>query len=340
MAAVLLRALALARRDRERCPGEAQREHDRDHVPEAFAAHRSSLVRRDVARPSATSVPESCSDAVLRRAACRAVSAGSEAARAARVRRSDGVREARARLGRLGKHRHSFAAKDIYRAPSGAALRSTPCRPPFPRRPRSALARPPRPAAVERRASSSSPRPSRRPDVVLAGGRRGARALAWRGGRDRARPSRGRPGRPGAGVQARLRRLPAEPVPLRGARRADPRRAAADADSRSRPLGRGTARDRPENARRHRRGRAAHALAEGVRPAAPARDRPAARVHEGGAAPRRLGLPRQLAHADARLARVRLRRKLRALDAETEFLENVWGVGYRLLGLPVGVPMH
>jgi DNA-binding response OmpR family regulator len=29
----------------------------------------------------------------------------------------------------------------------------------------------------------------------------------------------------------------------------------------------------------------------------------------------------------------RLRRKLRALDGETPFVENVWGVGYRLLGL-------
>ena len=29
----------------------------------------------------------------------------------------------------------------------------------------------------------------------------------------------------------------------------------------------------------------------------------------------------------------RLRRKLRALDAQTSFVENVWGVGYRLLGL-------
>jgi DNA-binding response OmpR family regulator len=35
----------------------------------------------------------------------------------------------------------------------------------------------------------------------------------------------------------------------------------------------------------------------------------------------------------------RLRRKLRALDAETPFLENVWGVGYRLLGLPLEPPM-
>jgi DNA-binding response OmpR family regulator len=34
----------------------------------------------------------------------------------------------------------------------------------------------------------------------------------------------------------------------------------------------------------------------------------------------------------------RLRRKLRARDGETEFLENVWGVGYRLLGSPVGLP--
>ncbi len=29
----------------------------------------------------------------------------------------------------------------------------------------------------------------------------------------------------------------------------------------------------------------------------------------------------------------RLRRKLRTLDAETPFVENVWGVGYRLIGL-------
>jgi DNA-binding response OmpR family regulator len=29
----------------------------------------------------------------------------------------------------------------------------------------------------------------------------------------------------------------------------------------------------------------------------------------------------------------RLRRKLRELDAETPFVENVWGVGYRLIGL-------
>jgi DNA-binding response OmpR family regulator len=35
----------------------------------------------------------------------------------------------------------------------------------------------------------------------------------------------------------------------------------------------------------------------------------------------------------------RLRRKLRILDCETPFLENVWGVGYRLLGLPLEPPM-
>jgi len=29
----------------------------------------------------------------------------------------------------------------------------------------------------------------------------------------------------------------------------------------------------------------------------------------------------------------RLRRKLRALDEVTPFIENVWGVGYRLIGL-------
>jgi DNA-binding response OmpR family regulator len=33
----------------------------------------------------------------------------------------------------------------------------------------------------------------------------------------------------------------------------------------------------------------------------------------------------------------RLRRKLRELDAETPFVENVWGVGYRLIGL---LPSH
>ena len=36
----------------------------------------------------------------------------------------------------------------------------------------------------------------------------------------------------------------------------------------------------------------------------------------------------------------RLRRKLRALDPGTEFIENVWGVGYRLLGLPLEPPMR
>jgi DNA-binding response OmpR family regulator len=35
----------------------------------------------------------------------------------------------------------------------------------------------------------------------------------------------------------------------------------------------------------------------------------------------------------------RLRRKLRALDPGTDFIENVWGVGYRLLGLPLEPPM-
>jgi DNA-binding response OmpR family regulator len=34
----------------------------------------------------------------------------------------------------------------------------------------------------------------------------------------------------------------------------------------------------------------------------------------------------------------RLRRKLRTLDPDTELLDNVWGVGYRLLGMPIGVP--
>jgi DNA-binding response OmpR family regulator len=36
----------------------------------------------------------------------------------------------------------------------------------------------------------------------------------------------------------------------------------------------------------------------------------------------------------------RLRRKLRALDAETPLVENIWGVGYRLLGLLAGQPVR
>ena len=51
-------------------------------------------------------------------------------------------------------------------------------------------------------------------------------------------------------------------------------------------------------------GRASRAPDEGVRAAAQARERPASRVHEGGAAPRRLGLPGAGADAHARLARV------------------------------------
>jgi DNA-binding response OmpR family regulator len=39
---------------------------------------------------------------------------------------------------------------------------------------------------------------------------------------------------------------------------------------------------------------------------------------------------------DSHVARVR--RKLRALDPATELLENVWGVGYRLIAAPVGAP--
>ena len=34
----------------------------------------------------------------------------------------------------------------------------------------------------------------------------------------------------------------------------------------------------------------------------------------------------------------RLRRKLRALDAEAALLENVWGVGYRLVGMTSALP--
>ena len=80
-------------------------------------------------------------------------------------------------------------------------------------------------------------------------------------------------------------------------------------------------------------GHAAPALAEGVRPAAPARRRPAARVHEGGAAARRLGLPRR---ARARARSTRTCRACAASCARStprrSCSRTSGASGYRLLG--------
>ena len=75
------------------------------------------------------------------------------------------------------------------------------------------------------------------------------------------------------------------------------------------------------------------ALAEGVRPppAAGARARP--RVHEGGAAARRLGLSRARPDAHARFACVDASAASCATPGgEVALVDNVWGVGYRLRG--------
>src|ERR671931_484117 len=130
-----------------------------------------------------------------------------------------------------------------------------------------------------------------RPDLVLVGGLPDAPALEVcrlvgpQCAGDRAR--RGAlvgPGRPRPRLSARLRRLRAAAVPLRGARGADPRGAQADAAGATRTAPRPAAgrrprdpaRDGPRPGRRPRR--------EGVRAAAEARRPADARVHEGRAA--------------------------------------------------------
>ena len=61
---------------------------------------------------------------------------------------------------------------------------------------------------------------------------------------------------------------------------------------------------------------------------APPRRRPAARLHEGGAAARRLGLPRAASRTRTLDSHVsRLRRKLRALDPETPLRRERLGRG-------------
>ena len=73
---------------------------------------------------------------------------------------------------------------------------------------------------------------------------------------------------------------------------------------------------------------------EGVRAAADARVGAHARVHEGGAAARRLGLPVARLDAHAGLARVPAARRSCASHGD-QFVVNVWGVGYRLVDGPV-----
>ena len=70
---------------------------------------------------------------------------------------------------------------------------------------------------------------------------------------------------------------------------------------------------------------------EGVRAARQARHRADPRVHEGGAAPRGLGLRGARPDAHARLARVAAAAQAGASPARRDCVVNVWGVGYRLL---------
>ena len=76
-------------------------------------------------------------------------------------------------------------------------------------------------------------------------------------------------------------------------------------------------------------------LAEGVRAAAHARERPDASLHEGGAAARRSGASARIGSTRTLDSHAcRLRQKL-ARDGD-RYLVNVWGVGYRLVDGPVG----
>ena len=84
---------------------------------------------------------------------------------------------------------------------------------------------------------------------------------------DRARRARRRSGRPRARVRARLRRLRSAPVPLRGARRADPRRAAPDPAGGARAPGGGSRSRSTGDAARDGRRPARRARGEGVRAA-------------------------------------------------------------------------
>ena len=99
---------------------------------------------------------------------------------------------------------------------------------------------------------------------------------------------------------------------------------------------------RPRRRAAHRHARPApctspaprRARGQGVRAARAPRRRADARLHQGRAAARRLGLPQRAASPARSTAHaLRLRRKLRAAG-EAPWVENVWGVGYRLA--PVG----
>ena len=109
-------------------------------------------------------------------------------------------------------------------------------------------------------------------------------------------------------------------APLAGAR---PARAAAG----------GGAGDRPGGARDAAARAAGRARGEGVRAAAHARLVADARVHQGGAAARRLGLPRAGSTRTLDSHACRLRAEA-ARDGD-QFVVNVWGVGYRLVDGPV-----
>ena len=135
------------------------------------------------------------------------------------------------------------------------------------------------------------------PDLVLIGDPEGLELCRRLRERDREVPvillgaQESDPGRSRARLRPRLRRLPRPAVPLRRAGRADPSGVAPSRAAGIRAHGRRRDRDRPTDEARDR-GRAARPPAdEGVRAPAEARERPTARLHEGGAAPRRVGLP-------------------------------------------------
>ena len=79
-------------------------------------------------------------------------------------------------------------------------------------------------------------------------------------------------------------------------------------------------------------GAAGGAVAEGVRAAARLAAVAYARIHEGGVAAGRLGLPVDGGDADLDSHACRLRQKLGT--AGDRFVVNVWGVGYRLVDGP------
>ena len=123
----------------------------------------------------------------------------------------------------------------------------------------------------------------------------------------------------------------AEAVPLSGAGGTDRRRAAARAVAGATRGGRqvGELRIDPVSREVTLRGAPGRAVGEGVRAAAHARRGADARLHQGGAPARRLGLQADGLHAHARLAREPAAAQAGRRGGR-RWIVNVWGVGYRL----------